>query len=100
MLNGRARAVTNGGRTQEGILQQLFVQHGAVHSVSIVEDRMTGCSRGFGFIEMDSGPADAAISALAGTEMDGRTLNINEARPRTDRMGGGQRHAGGGRDRW
>jgi len=70
-------------------VRQLFEAHGAVHSVNLIEDRETGRPRGFGFVEMDDAAADSAISALAGTEMGGRTLNINEARPRGDRPGGG-----------
>jgi RNA recognition motif-containing protein len=77
----------------EDDVRQMFEAHGTVHSVNLIEDRETGRPRGFGFVEMDDQGADAAIAALAGTEMDGRTLNINEARPRGDRPGGG---GGGG----
>lgn len=80
----------------ESEVRELFEAHGAVHSVSLVEDRETGRPRGFGFVEMDDEAADSAISALAGATLGGRTLNINEARPRQDRGGGG----GGGRGRW
>ena len=77
----------------ESEIRELFEPHGTVHSVSLIEDRETGRPRGFGFVEMDDDAADSAISALEGTSLGGRTLNINEARPRPDRGGGG----GGGR---
>ena len=71
--------------TEEG-LRAAFGAHGDVDRVNIVTDRVTGRSRGFGFVEMpDDSQAQAAMSALNGQELDGRTLNINEARPRTDR---------------
>lgn len=78
--------------TEEG-LEAAFAAYGTVRSVSIIQDRQTGRSRGFAFVEMDSDPeADAAISGLNGTELDSRTLTVNEARPRTDRGGrGGER---------
>ena len=80
-------------QTTEGALRDLFAQHGQVASVAIITERETGRSRGFGFIEMpDDGEARKAIDALNGQEYEGRTLTVNEARPRT---GGG-----GGRDRW
>lgn len=66
----------------EAEVRALFEQHGAVHSVNLIEDRDTGRPRGFGFVEMDDDAAEAAINALNGTEMDGRNLNVNEARPR------------------
>jgi RNA recognition motif-containing protein len=74
-------------------VRELFEAHGTVDSVSLIEDRDTGRPRGFGFVEMaDDSAADSAINALNGTELGGRTLNINEARPRTDsRSGGGGR---------
>lgn len=91
----------------EDQVRDLFAQHGSVASVSLVTDRETGRPRGFGFVEMDDG-AEAAISALNNSELDGRTLNVNEARPREDRGGGfgGGRGGGGGggrgpsRPRW
>jgi RNA recognition motif-containing protein len=86
----------------EDQVRDLFAQHGSVASVSLVTDRETGRPRGFGFVEMDDG-AEAAISALNNVEMDGRTLNVNEARPREDRGGGGGRGGGGrgpSRPRW
>ena len=65
-------------------LQDLFGEYGTVESVNLITDRETGRPRGFGFVEMSSG-ADEAIQALHQKEMDGRTLNVNEARPRTER---------------
>lgn len=68
-------------------VRDLFAQHGTVESVSLITDRETGRPRGFGFVEMSDG-ADEAIRALNQTEMDGRNLTVNEARPRGDRGGG------------
>ena len=80
--------------TTEAELRGLFEAHGAVDKVSMVTDRETGRSRGFAFVEMtDAGEAEKAIAALNGTELQGRALKINEAKPKTDRPGGG----GGGR---
>ncbi len=78
----------------EDSVRELFQQHGTVESVNLISDRETGRPRGFGFVEMDDAGADAAISALEGTSMDGRNLRVNLARPREDRGGGG---GGGGR---
>jgi cold-inducible RNA-binding protein len=76
-------------------LQQLFSQAGTVESASVVEDRDTGRSRGFGFVEMSSAEeGKAAIEQFNGKEVNGRNLNVNEARPREDR--GGNRNGGGG----
>ena len=79
-------------------VRELFSESGAVTSVSLITDRDTGRPRGFGFVEMENG-ADEAIAALANATMGGRNLNINEARPRTDRPrgGGGGGYGGGGR---
>jgi RNA recognition motif-containing protein len=75
-------------------LQELFAQAGTVESASVVEDRETGRSRGFGFVEMSSKEEGAAaISQFNGKEVNGRALNVNEAKPREPRSGGG----GGGR---
>jgi RNA recognition motif-containing protein len=63
-------------------LRELFTQHGAVESVNLITDRETGRPRGFGFVEMEAADADTAISALNGTSLGGRSLNVNEARPR------------------
>ena len=87
--------------TTEAELRTLFEPHGAIEQVSIVTERETGRSRGFAFVEMtDNGEAEKAIAALNGTELGGRALNINEARPTTDNRGGGGfrggRPAGGG----
>ena len=71
-------------------LRQTFEQHGQVASARVIIDRVSGRSRGFGFVEMDDADAAKAIEALNGTELDGRTLTVNEARPRRD-DGGGQR---------
>ncbi|MBN2432501.1 MAG: RNA-binding protein [Acidobacteria bacterium] len=67
----------------EDELRDLFSQHGIVSRVNVVEDRETGRSRGFAFVEMDEG-GDEAIEALNGVEMGGRTLRVNEARPRPE----------------
>jgi RNA recognition motif-containing protein len=80
--------------TTEQQLSDLFSVHGAVASARIITDKFTGQSRGFGFVEMTSdSEAQAAITALNGTELGGRTLTVNEARPQEPRSGGG----GGGR---
>jgi cold-inducible RNA-binding protein len=84
--------------TTEERLRDLFSQYGDVASVSVITDRDTGRSRGFAFVEMnDASQADAAIKGVNGTELDGRTLNVNEARPRQDRGGGGGGRGGGRR---
>ncbi|HYU46985.1 MAG TPA: RNA-binding protein [Terriglobales bacterium] len=84
--------------TTESELRALFEAHGAVEKVSIVTDRDTGRARGFGFVEMtNAGEADKAVAALNGTELGGRSLTINEAKPKSDRpKSGGQRFGGGG----
>jgi RNA recognition motif-containing protein len=84
--------------TTEADLRATFEPHGAVERVSIVTDRDTGRSRGFAFVEMtNANEADSAIAALNGTDLGGRTLTINEAKPKTDRpRSGGQRFGGGG----
>lgn len=79
----------------ENSIRALFEPHGAVERVSLVTDRDTGRSRGFAFVEMtDASQADQAIAALNGRELDGRALNVNEARPKPS--GGGGRGNGGG----
>ena len=71
-------------------LQELFAQAGTVTSASVIEDRDTGRSRGFGFVEMQTKEeGEAAISQFNGTELAGRTLKVNEAKPRENRNGGG-----------
>lgn len=84
--------------TTESELRTVFEAHGAVEKVSIVTDRETGRARGFGFVEMtNASEADKAVAALNGTELGGRALTINEAKPKTDRpRSGGQRFGGGG----
>lgn len=88
--------------TTEAELREFFAAHGDVQKVSIVTDRETGRSRGFAFVEMtDAGAADKAIAALNGTQLGGRALTINEAKPKTDRPGGGRPGgAGGGKSRF
>jgi len=78
-------------------LQELFGQAGTVETVNIVEDRDTGRSRGFGFVEMSSAEeGKTAIEQFNGKEVDGRSLTVNEARPREERSGGGGNRGGGG----
>lgn len=78
-------------------LSRLFATHGAVESAEVVMDRDTGRSRGFGFVEMSDDDGRRAIEELDGTDIGGRRLTVNEARPRQPRGGGGDR--GGDRDR-
>ena len=83
-------------------LEDLFSPSGTVTSATVVSDRYSGQSKGFGFVEMENeAEADAAINALNGTMMGGRALTVNEARPREDRprSGGGGGYGGGGGDR-
>jgi RNA recognition motif-containing protein len=83
-------------RTSSEELVELFAQAGTVESASVVEDRETGRSRGFGFVEMSSKEeAEAAINQFNGKEVNGRVLTVNEAKPRENRGGGG---FGGGRN--
>lgn len=86
--------------TTSSDLEQLFGQHGTVQSAEIINDRDTGRSKGFGFVQMGSDEeAQAAIEALHEKEIDGRNLTVNEARPREDRPrsgGGGGGYGGGG----
>jgi RNA recognition motif-containing protein len=84
-------------QTSSEDLQELFAQAGTVESASVVEDRETGRSRGFGFVEMASKEeGQKAIEQFNGKELNGRNLNVNEARPREDRGGGGGGGRGGG----
>src|SRR5918912_205895 len=78
-------------------LREAFGQYGGVTRAQVMSDRETGRSRGFGFVEMNDG-ADAAVSALNGAQFQGRTLTVNEAKPREDRprAGGFERRGGGG----
>ncbi len=85
--------------TTEADLRQWFSAHGSVESATVVTDRDTGRSRGFGFVEMpNNGEADAAIVALNGSDVGGRPLTVNEARPRAERSGGFRGGRGGSRD--
>ncbi len=91
--------------TQDADLEQLFGQHGTVESAQIIMDRMSGRSKGFGFVEMSTDEeAQGAIAALNGQDFGGRALTVNEAKPREDRGGGGRGRGGygggGGRDRY
>jgi len=84
-------------QTSSEDLRELFSQAGTVESASVVEDRDTGRSRGFGFVEMATREeGEAAIQQFNGKEVGGRALNVNEARPREDRGGGGGRGGFGG----
>ena len=80
--------------TSEG-LEKAFAQYGSVTSAKVITDRETGRSKGFGFVEMATG-GDEAIRALNGATLDGRTIVVNEARPRESRGGGGGGYGGGG----
>jgi cold-inducible RNA-binding protein len=93
--------------TTEDTLRSMFDTYGTVDRVNIVTDRDTGQARGFAFVEMGiDAEGNAAISGLNGRDVDGRALNVNEARPKADRGsgggGGGNRGGGGGRSnsRW
>jgi RNA recognition motif-containing protein len=86
--------------TNEDELRQIFESYGQVDRVSILTDRDTGRSRGFGFVEMTNDEdGQKAITALNGSQFGGRTINVNEARPKSDRGGGGGFGGGGGRGR-
>lgn len=81
-------------QTSEDDLRQAFGQYGTVNTAQMVTDRETGRSRGFAFVEMADG-ADEAIAALNGAQLGGRTLTVNEAKPREPRSGGGGGYGGG-----
>jgi cold-inducible RNA-binding protein len=92
-------------QTTQDDLTSVFSQYGAVDRVNVVTDRMTGQPRGFAFVEMaNRSEAESAISGLNGSDLHGRTLNVNEARPKNDspRGGGDNRRGGGGfkKSRW
>jgi RNA recognition motif-containing protein len=92
-----------GYNVSDGDLSQLFAQHGTVESANVIMDKMTGRSKGFGFVEMASDEeAQAAIAALNGKDYDGRALTVSEARPRPEgaRNRGGFGGGGGGRRRY
>ena len=81
----------------EAEVESLFAEHGTVESARVITDKYTGQSRGFGFVEMSTAEeAQAAISALHSSEMGGRTLTVNEAKPMAPRSGGGFGGGGGG----
>jgi len=85
----------------EDELRQAFGNYGSVTSVNIIKDKFSGESRGFGFVEMETDDeGKAAIDALNGSELSGRTLRVSEARPRTERGGGRDRRGGGGERRF
>jgi RNA recognition motif-containing protein len=82
--------------TSASDLETIFGESGTVTSANVIEDRETGRSRGFAFVEMSSdAEAKAAIASFDGKEIDGRNLKVNEAKPREDRGGGGGRNGGG-----
>ena len=83
-------------QTTEADLTTLFEQVGQVDSVNVITDRDTGRSKGFAFVEMGNDDAEKAIAQLNGTEVNGRTLTVNEARPREERSGGGGGRGGYG----
>lgn len=84
----------------EDEISELFQQYGTVHSVALINDRETGRPRGFGFVEMDDSDAQAAMSALNGTQFGGRDLRVNEAMEKPRRSGPGGGGGGPRRDRW
>ena len=91
-------------QTSESDVRAAFEQYGAVESVAIITDRDTGRSKGFGFVEMSEEDANKAIAGLSGSELDGRALTVNEAKPMVKRDFGGDRGGrgggGGGRGRY
>ena len=89
-------------QTTESDITNAFAQCGAVESVSIITDRDTGRSKGFGFVVMEEEGANKAIAGLNGSQLDGRALTVNEAKPmvKRDFGGGGSRRDGGRRDRY
>lgn len=83
--------------TTEQQLSELFAPQGSVTSAKVITDKFTGQSRGFGFVEMSTeDEAQKAIAALNGTQLDGRTMTVNEAKPQEKRTGGGGYGGGGG----
>jgi len=88
--------------TTENTVRSMFESYGTVDRVNIVTDRETGQARGFAFVEMSSdAEGNAAINGLNGKDVDGRTLNVNEARPKAERgSGGGYRRSGSRQNRW
>lgn len=89
------------GQTAETDLRQAFVAFGEVSQVNIIKDKFSGEPKGFGFVEMPTKEhAQAAISGLNGKDLNGRTLSVNEARPRTDNRTSGNRDGGGNKRAW
>src|SRR5271165_3801960 len=87
--------------TNEDAVRSMFEAYGSVERVNLITDRDTGQARGFGFVEMsNNAEADRAIAELNGRELDGRALNVNEARPKTDRGSGGGGGASRQNNRW
>ena len=86
-------------QTTESDVRSAFEKYGTVESVAIITDRDTGRSKGFGFVEMSEEDANKAIAGLAGSQLNGRALTVNEAKPmvKKDFGGGGSRRGGGGR---
>ena len=83
----------------DSTLRALFETYGNVESARVIQDRDSGSSKGFGFVEMTDGDAQKAMGALNGREQDGRALKVNEAKPQENRGGGGG-YGGGGRNRY
>ena len=77
-------------------LENLFAAHGAVVSATVISDKYSGQSKGFGFVEMEDADANAAINTLNGTNVSGRSITVNEAKPREDRPRSGGGYGGGG----
>ena len=85
-------------KTTEDDLRQAFEAFGQVETANVIKDKYSGESKGFGFVEMPSkDEAQKAIDEMNGKDLQGNPINVNEARPRTDRGGGGRRGGGGGR---
>jgi len=85
----------------DGQLSELFTPHGTVESARVITDRMTGRSRGFGFVEMATqGEAEAAVEGLNGTQLEGRSLTVNEAKQKEDRGGNGRSDFNRGRSNY
>jgi cold-inducible RNA-binding protein len=87
-------------QTTENDVTDAFAHFGAVEAVSIITDRDTGRSKGFGFVTMSEEDADKAIGKLNGSQLDGRALTVNEAKPMVKRDFGGRNGGGGGRNRY
>jgi RNA recognition motif-containing protein len=87
--------------TTEDDLRDAFAAYGEVSSVSVIKDKISGQSRGFGFVEMAGKPeAHTAMQSLSGTDLNGRNLTVNEAKPREERSNGSGNNRNGGRRNW